>query len=599
MVRLLRLLWVNNKTYIVLIVSALVVMTVASSSSVIVTQRLIDSLTGAEGMAVAGKLMLLTLAIRAVSLLAGYVRSYSESVFALRSQNALREYLLKSLRFNTITMVERPAYRNDLFLVSMGLTNMHQMIQTIFSFAQHTMMLITYGWMLIQFHWLLPLIVIAYSIPNIRFEYAISKDRMLQMEALIEKDRGAQTVFDVLTRPDAQKELLIFMARPFLGKRWASKATDLLHCKMSYERSNTIRQLRASLPALVGFCAVQLVLIYQVAKGNATIGAYVAMTSAIAVTEGSWVGLFHAFGGFRQTAHVKDRYFEFINRYGTNSANDTTTLGTGEGDSATESEAPRELRLAHATFRYPDNEKAALRNVNCSVRLGEAVAIVGENGSGKSTLGKLLFGLHDIPDGMLYVGETDINASDRSDVFRHQSVVNQDFARFPFDVYDNVAMQELDDNQREQFIAFIDHYPQLFTEELRNNLSILLGNEFENSRQLSGGQWQRIAIARALYKPAAYLLLDEATSALDPELELMLMTGIVKARQGLATVFVTHRLGSAQLADRIIVMHEGRIIEEGSHAELIDKRGKYYAMWQVQHNWMEDTDESIQFSVSL
>ncbi|MBQ9458655.1 MAG: ABC transporter ATP-binding protein [Oscillospiraceae bacterium] len=248
-----------------------------------------------------------------------------------------------------------------------------------------------------------------------------------------------------------------------------------------------------------------------------------------------------------------------------------------------------ELRLDHVSFRYPEAEEETIRDLCLTVSPGEKLAIVGLNGAGKTTLVKLLCGLLDPTEGRVLLNGRDVREFDRRDYYRAFSTVFQDFNVLDVSVAENVA-QRIDGIDR----ARVDECLALagLTEkvgELPNGADTKLGRDvWEDGVQLSGGQTQRLMLARALYRDAPILILDEPTAALDPLAESDIYTKYNEMTDGKTSLFVSHRLASTRFCDRVVFVADGGIAEEGTHDELLRKSGAYARLYEVQSRYYQE-----------
>lgn len=261
----------------------------------------------------------------------------------------------------------------------------------------------------------------------------------------------------------------------------------------------------------------------------------------------------------------------------------------------------KEIRLDHVSFHYPQQEKRekngndgrngnngnnkkngnnVLNNINLTIKKGEVIAIVGENGAGKTTLTNIILGLFLPSSGTVYYDETNISSISELELHQKQSVVPQIFARYKMSVWDNIAISEFDrsDHSADEKIKQAN---LTFLNDSHLSLDTMLGKEF-GGWDLSGGQWQQLSCARGFYKNSEFLVLDEATSAIDPLKEKAMYDSFCRELNGKTGIIITHRLGAVSLADKIVVLDHGHIVQEGTHDELLKENGLYSQLWNIQ-----------------
>ena len=246
------------------------------------------------------------------------------------------------------------------------------------------------------------------------------------------------------------------------------------------------------------------------------------------------------------------------------------------------------LEFRQVSFRYPGTERDILKDFSLRLERGRHYAFVGINGAGKTTLTKLLTGLYDNYEGEILLNDRELRTYSQADLKAFFSVVYQDFARYQISLEDNIALGNVlqKDQTKIREAAEAMGLGQTIA-GLPRGMETPLGKIKEQGVDLSGGQWQRLAIARALYNPAAVQILDEPTAALNPVAESGIYEMFGKISAGKSTIFITHRLGAARLADEIIVVDGGKVAEKGNHEELLSQKGIYASMYEAQRSWYQ------------
>ena len=239
------------------------------------------------------------------------------------------------------------------------------------------------------------------------------------------------------------------------------------------------------------------------------------------------------------------------------------------------------------SFQYPQAEGPALEEITCTIRPGERVALVGANGAGKTTLVKILLGLFRPTAGELRFGGLEADQVDRDQLRDQSAAVFQDYTRFAFSLGENIGFgrSERMGERREIEEAARQGGADTVAGGLPEGYDTLLTREFEGGTELSGGQWQRVAISRGFMRRADLVVLDEPTASLDPQAEADVFRRFLSMSGGRTTIVVSHRLGSARLCDRVLVLKEGRLVEDGTHDELVSRGGEYARMWDLQAGW--------------
>ncbi len=389
-------------------------------------------------------------------------------------------------------------------------------------------------------------------------------------------NRRTEYLGEVLTGRDNVDERTLFGYSDEINGKWQNQyeAGRKLQLKVTARMFLFIKG--SSLLLVLVSLLVALTLIGPVLTGQMTAGWFMGIVSAV-------------FGMIQKLGFQMSRSLENISRVGEYMKDLTAFAAMSQTkDALTEPDAqPMEfesLEFRNVCFQYPGSERLVLNGMSFKMEAGRHYAFVGKNGAGKTTITKLLTGLFPQYQGEILINGKELREYPASAVKALFSVVYQDFARYYIRLKDNIALGDLHRKGNEMQAAHLAGLDETVN-SLNHGLDTPLGKIMADGQDLSGGQWQRVAIARSLNSRAPVKILDEPTSALDPISESLLYRDFEKLMRGKTTVFVSHRLGSTKLADEILVIDSGRIIERGTHDELMAENGSYAGMFEAQRGW--------------
>lgn len=376
---------------------------------------------------------------------------------------------------------------------------------------------------------------------------------------------------------DEAKELRAFGLGQILRRRWESSYADYLGDLRGHVQRRLLLALAGTVATVVVTSAAFALLISFVLSDRIGLADAGAAVLAIRLLGSRIEQIFRGISGLFESSLFLGDLHRFLAR---------APAATSERTSGPLEEVPpfSELEVEDVHFAYPNSEGKALNGVSLRIRAGEVVALVGENGSGKTTLAKLLGALFTPTQGRVMWDGIDIQTLDRRALRRHVGVIFQDFVRYQLTARENIGFGRAE--AAEDMSGIVDAARQAgahgYLERLPEGYETLLGKEFTGGYDLSLGQWQRIALARAFFRQARLLVLDEPTASLDARSENELFEYVQALARGRSVLLISHRFSTVRSADRIYVLHDGEIVEEGSHDQLVALGGRYAELFGLQ-----------------
>ena len=435
--------------------------------------------------------------------------------------------------------------------------------------------------------WWAAVVMMIVSVPTAVINFVYKRKGFVYMRRRSKERRQMNYYSDTMVNKDMVKEIRMFnLGDTFIDKYKSVFAEYYKGLRKLILRENAW-QIGVTVIASVVNCAFFALVAYKVFNGEIQIGDYTLYTGALTSIASTVASLITVSANVYEGTLYIDNLMAFMKV-------EPNIVPTSEQPESVVRGKPHTIEFVGVSFAYPGTDKFVLKNINLTIRPGETAVLVGLNGAGKTTFIKLLTRLYDPTEGVILLDGKDIREYDVKELYAMFGIIFQDFGKYAFDVSENIRFGDV---QRDTDMGDVKRAADAanaseFIDRLPHGYDTPLMRVFEPSGvELSVGQWQKLAIARAFYSSSDILILDEPTASLDPIAEQEIFNQFDQLRRDKTTIFVSHRLSSATIASKIIVLEYGELVEEGTHKELMEKKGKYYELFSTQARRYLQNDE--------
>jgi ATP-binding cassette, subfamily B, bacterial len=375
---------------------------------------------------------------------------------------------------------------------------------------------------------------------------------------------------------ESAKELKLFGLAPYIVGRYTALSDELHRQTVRLAKRKLLFGSFLTLLGTVGYYGTYAFVIYRTVTGALTLGTMTLLVGAIAGASTNIQAFFSTFSVIADQAMFMSDLLKFLSIQ--------PRIFSKPGALAAPRPIRRGFEFQNVSFSYPANPRLVLNNLSFHLEPSSRIALVGENGQGKTTIVKLLTRLYDPTGGQILLDGVDLREYDLEDLWKQIGVIFQDFTRYEMTVSENIAIGQIDERDNAFRIRAAAHksLAETFIRDLPMRYEQPLGSRFEEAIDLSGGEWQKVALARAYLRDAQLLILDEPTAALDAKSEHEVFERFGELTKGKMALLISHRFSTVRMADRIIVLESGTIAEQGSHDALIQIGGRYAEMFELQ-----------------
>jgi len=501
---------------------------------------------------------------------------YFDNLLADRYTHHVSVEVMRKAASLDLTVYEDPVFYDRLERARVQATDRLAMIQQMGRLLQQSVTAIAFSAVLIRYSPFLLLLLVAGIIPAFlgesHFAFLTYAKNFRQTPARRQMDYLRQ----VGGSKEAAKELKLFNLSEYLTARFTALSQGIFEENVALNRRRLFWGGLLAIVGQLGYYGAYGYSIYRTIQGRYSIGDLTLITTAIMQAMANIQQAFSTASG------VADQAL-FL----------TDLLAFFEMKPRVESKvnalpAPRPIvsgfEFRNVSFAYPGTDRRVLSNFNFTLGCGERVALIGENGQGKTTIVKLITRLYDPTEGEILLDGVDLREYDLADLHAEIGVIFQDFMRYEMTARENIEVGRIETRHSIEDLEYAAQksLASEVIDKLHGGFDQMLGRRFEGGVDLSGGEWQKLALARAYLRDAQLLILDEPTAALDARSELEVFQRFAELTYGKMALLISHRFSTVRMADRIVVLEAGRLVEEGSHSQLITLGGRYAAMFEMQ-----------------
>jgi ATP-binding cassette subfamily B protein len=445
-----------------------------------------------------------------------------------------------------------------------------------FTQAQDILSLLFLGTGLVAFNpWLILILLIA-VIPSFIGETHFNERTYSLTRSWTPQRRELDYLRYIGASSDSAKEVKVFGLEKFIAERFRALSDRYFQENKKIALSRATWGYLLSVIGSVAYYGAFVVILTQVLSGSLSIGTMTFLSGSFQRMNGMLQGIMGRFSSIAEGALYLQDLFDFMEI--------KPKIQANPGGLKVNQPIQKGFTFENVSFKYPDSEKWAVRNLSFTLSPHEKLALVGENGAGKTTLVKLLARLYVPTEGRILLDGLDLADYNLADLRSQIGIIFQDFIRYEMTVSENIAIGDVTHFDDKQLIedAAVKSLAAEVVRQLPDGMNQVLGKRFKDGQELSGGQWQKVALARAYMRDAQLVVLDEPTSALDARAEHEVFQRFSSLIKGKMAVLISHRFSTVRMADRILFLENGQLLEYGSHDELLEFNGKYAELFHLQ-----------------
>lgn len=576
----LRFVWVSSKKWTILLLVTQLFQAFLPLLSLYLIKLIVDTLTEYQGNSPFSSVLQYVIAFGGIQLVLAIIQNYQQLISETQQQlvtDYMSTIIIDKATSIDLSYYENPKYHDTFHRAQQqAMYRPVQILRNLTDLLRSGLLLISLAGLLVYLHWSIALILLVFALPIAGVRWYYSRKLFDWEKHRTNLEREAHYLNSILTSDGYAKEVRIFNLDIPLKNRFIKVRQALFGEKFKIGKERARAGLLAKSAEIMAMILTYGFIVWRTFQGNITIGDLVMYFQAFQKGQAAIQQSLQAGVGLYNNRLFLSHLFELLHV--------NSLLQQASPTLQIPKNIEQGIQFKEVAFTYPGTDKQVLKDINLTFKKGQVIALVGENGSGKTTLVKLLSRLYDPEKGKILLDGQDIRQFDLTELRQKISVIYQDFAKYQFSVGENIQLADYYKSEDKTPIknAAKKSDAATFIEQLPNKYAQQLGRLFQSGAELSGGQWQKIALARAFYKDSEIIILDEPSSAIDPLAEAKIFEQFRQLAKDKILILVTHRLYNLKIADQIVVLKEGKVIEIGSPTEMEAKNGLYAKMFKKQ-----------------